>query len=53
LAAETSLPLVCCGDWCGGSLISSAIVSGIAAAENINSKLQQRELPGVNFLDTL
>ncbi len=51
LAAETFLPLVCCGDWCGGNLIESAMLSGIAAAEHINSKLQQRELPGINFLD--
>ncbi|MEO1431022.1 MAG: FAD-dependent oxidoreductase [Cyanobacteria bacterium J06633_8] len=53
LPAETSLPLVCCGDWCGGNLIDGAILSGIAAAEHINSKLQQRELPGINFLDVL
>ncbi|MCJ8280040.1 MAG: FAD-dependent oxidoreductase [Rivularia sp. ALOHA_DT_140] len=53
LPAETSLPLVCCGDWCGGNLVEGAIVSGIAAAEYINSKLEQRELPGINFLDVL
>ncbi len=53
LAAETSLPLVCCGDWCGGNLIYSAIVSGIAAAEYINSKLKQRKLPGIDFLNAL
>lgn len=53
LPAETLLPLVCCGDWCGGNLVESAILSGISAAEYINSKLQQRELPGINFLDVL
>ena len=53
LPAETAIPLVCCGDWCGGNLIESAMLSGIAAAEDINSKLQQRELPGINFLDAL
>ncbi|MEO1765578.1 MAG: FAD-dependent oxidoreductase, partial [Cyanobacteria bacterium J06629_18] len=53
LPADTSSPLVCCGDWCGGNLVESAILSGIAAAEHINSKLQQRELPGINFLDVL
>ncbi len=53
LPAETSSPLVCCGDWCGGNLIESAVYSGIAAAEYINSKLQQRELPGIDFLDVL
>ena len=52
LPAE-SLPLVCCGDWCGGNLIESAMLSGIAAAENINNQLQQRELPGIDFLDAL
>ncbi|MBV6625697.1 MAG: FAD-dependent oxidoreductase [Rivularia sp. (in: Bacteria)] len=53
LPAETPSPLVFCGDWCGGNLIESAILSGIAAAEHINSKLQQRELPGINFFDAL
>ena len=53
LAAETSSPLACCGDWCGGNLIEGAMLSGIAAAEYINSKLQQRELPGIDFLNAL
>jgi predicted NAD/FAD-dependent oxidoreductase len=53
LAAKTSSPLVCCGDWCGGDLIESAMLSGIKAAEFINSKLQQRELSGIKFLDAL
>ena len=53
LPADTSSPLVFCGDWCGGNLVESAIVSGIAAAEYINSKLQHRELPGIGFLDVL
>ena len=53
LAAETSSPLVCCGDWCGGNLIESAMLSGIATAEYINSQLQQRELPGIDFLNAL
>ncbi|MEB3217673.1 MAG: FAD-dependent oxidoreductase [Nostocales cyanobacterium 94392] len=53
LAAETPSPLVCCGDWCGGNLIESAMLSGIAAAEYINSQLEQRELPGIDFLNTL
>ncbi|BAY85624.1 FAD dependent oxidoreductase [Calothrix parasitica NIES-267] len=53
LPADTSSPLVFCGDWCGGNLVESAILSGIAAAEHINSKLQQRELPGIDFLDVL
>ncbi|MBF2014531.1 MAG: FAD-dependent oxidoreductase [Rivularia sp. T60_A2020_040] len=53
LAAETPSPLVCCGDWCGGNLIESAMLSGIAAAEYINSQLEQRELPGIDFIDAL
>ncbi|MEM1393506.1 MAG: FAD-dependent oxidoreductase [Cyanobacteria bacterium P01_H01_bin.150] len=53
LPAEISSPLVCCGDWCGGNLIEAAMLSGIAAAEYINSKLQQRELPGINFVNAL
>ena len=53
LTAETLLPLVFCGDWCGGNLIESAMLSGISAAEYINSQLQQRELPGIDFLDSL
>ncbi|MEO0686411.1 MAG: FAD-dependent oxidoreductase, partial [Cyanobacteria bacterium J06649_11] len=53
LPADISSPLVCCGDWCGGNLVESAILSGISAAEYINNKLQQRELPGIDFLDIL
>ncbi|NJM19717.1 MAG: NAD(P)-binding protein [Richelia sp. SL_2_1] len=53
LAAETPSPLVCCGDWCGGNLMESAMLSGIAAAEYINSQLEQRELPGIDFIDAL
>ena len=34
------LPIVCCGDWCGGNRIESAINSGFAAAAKINQKLQ-------------
>lgn len=53
LDAETSLPLICCGDWCGGSLIESAMNSGLAAASQINGKLQQRPLPGERFWTVL
>lgn len=51
LSANTALPLVCCGDWCGGNQVEGAMLSGLAAAEQINLQLQQRTLPGVNFLD--
>jgi len=46
------LPLVCCGDWCGGNAVESAMLSGIAAAEQINAQLQQRLLPA-NFSELL
>jgi renalase len=53
LDEKTSIPLICCGDWCGGNLIENAIVSGLAAAEKINDKLQQRNLPGGKFLEAI
>ncbi len=37
LPAPTPFPLVCCGDWCQGNLIESAIASGQAAAQSILS----------------
>lgn len=52
LDANTSQPLVCCGDWCGGDRVESALLSGISAAEQIN--WQQRQLlPANSFLDKL
>ncbi|HEY9877697.1 MAG TPA: FAD-dependent oxidoreductase, partial [Leptolyngbyaceae cyanobacterium] len=53
LHTPTPLPLICCGDWCGGKLIESALQSGLAAAVQINQQLQQRSLPGENFWHTL
>lgn len=40
LTAETLQPLVCCGDWCGGNLISGAVDSGLSAASAVNSQLR-------------
>ncbi|MEO1347498.1 MAG: FAD-dependent oxidoreductase [Cyanobacteria bacterium J06635_15] len=40
-----TLPLLCCGDWCGGQSIGSALDSGIAAAAAINQVLAQKTLP--------
>lgn len=45
LNAATPLPLVCCGDWCGGNLIQGAVNSGLAAAAQINSQMKQISLP--------
>lgn len=53
LSAQTELPLVCCGDWCGGDQIESAMHSGIAAAEELNRQMYSLSLPGYNFLDFL
>jgi len=53
LSAETSLPLICCGDWCGGNQVESAMNSGLAAATQINLRLQQRTLPGIKFFDQI
>jgi renalase len=49
LSANTSLPLVCCGDWCGGDLIEGATLSGLAASEQINQYLHQVDFSNVNF----
>lgn len=47
--AATPLNLVCCGDWCGGNLVESALQSGLAAATHINSQLRQLPLPEYPF----
>lgn len=41
LNAGTSVPLICCGDWCGGNLIESAMNSGLAVADQIKRQLHQ------------
>ena len=50
LSAQTPLPLVCCGDWCGGNLIEGAMHSGLNAAQQINTQLEQKVLLN-NFLE--
>ncbi|RQH20368.1 NAD(P)/FAD-dependent oxidoreductase [Okeania hirsuta] len=50
LTTELPLPLVGAGDWCGGDNIESAFASGLAAANWVNSKLQNLSLPGESFL---
>ena len=37
--SSAHLPLVCCGDWCGGNLVESALESGLAAAQAIDRQL--------------
>ncbi|AFY47500.1 putative NAD/FAD-dependent oxidoreductase [Nostoc sp. PCC 7524] len=49
LSAPAILPLVCCGDWCGGNLVEGAMLSGLAASIEINHQLDQLLLPDVNF----
>jgi renalase len=51
LLAHTPLPLVCCGDWCGGNLIEGAMLSGMAASVAINNQLRQLILPNINFFN--
>ncbi len=53
LNANTPQPLVCCGDWCGGDRVESALLSGISAAEQINQQMQRQLLPANSFLDNL
>ena len=53
LDSQLPQPLICCGDWCGGNLVESALVSGMAAASEINRYLKQIPLPGTNFLTYL
>ncbi|MEA5577611.1 NAD(P)/FAD-dependent oxidoreductase [Anabaena sp. UHCC 0451] len=53
LSANTSLPLVCCGDWCGGNLVAGAMVSGLAAADEIDNQLRHIIPQNLDFLDLL
>lgn len=51
LSTGTPLPLICCGDWCGGNLVEGAMLSGLAAADEINHQLRHLPLDNVNFLN--
>ncbi|MBD2727788.1 NAD(P)/FAD-dependent oxidoreductase [Nostoc sp. FACHB-892] len=53
LSAGSPSPLVCCGDWCGGNLVEGAMLSGLAAADEINHQLRHLLLENVNFLKVL
>ncbi|YAF96700.1 MAG: NAD(P)/FAD-dependent oxidoreductase [Nodularia sp. CChRGM 3473] len=53
LSASSPLPLVCCGDWCGGHLAEDAMISGLAAAMEINHYLRQLPLAtNMNFFQS-
>jgi predicted NAD/FAD-dependent oxidoreductase len=43
LATNFPLPLVCCGDWCGGREAENALVSGCKAAEVIIPNLNHEQ----------
>ena len=45
LSTSTPLPLAACGDWCGNHQIATALESGWAAADRINSSLDRKSLP--------
>lgn len=53
LQAPTEQLLLCGGDWCGGTGITSAFDSGLAIAERLNQQYRQLPLPGTNFLAAL
>ncbi|XHX80021.1 MAG: NAD(P)/FAD-dependent oxidoreductase [Stenomitos frigidus ULC029] len=38
LATETSAPLICAGDWCGGMKVEQAFLSGLAVAEHLSTR---------------
>lgn len=37
--------------WCGGNLVEGAMLSGLAAADEINNQLHHLPLDNVNFLN--
>lgn len=41
LSSPLPLPLACCGDWCGGSSTEAALRSGLAAAVEVSTHLQE------------
>ena len=45
LAANTSAPLICTGDWCGENRVESAFQAGVATANYLNQQLSGHSLP--------
>ncbi|EKQ67063.1 putative NAD/FAD-dependent oxidoreductase [Leptolyngbyaceae cyanobacterium JSC-12] len=42
LTADSELPLVCTGDWCGGMRVESAFLSGLEAASQLSQRLRNQ-----------
>jgi predicted NAD/FAD-dependent oxidoreductase len=51
LSAKNPLHLVSCGDWCGGNLVGGAMVSGVAAAVEIDKQLRNLLPENIDFLE--
>ncbi|OLP19129.1 hypothetical protein BST81_07945 [Leptolyngbya sp. 'hensonii'] len=48
-SAESSPPLICCGDWCPGGLLGAALSSGMAAAHQISHELECLAIPDLDL----
>jgi renalase len=53
LSANTTAPLVCTGDWCGGMRVESALLSGLAAAESLNQQMDDRPIATAQFWNAM
>ncbi len=40
LVSAVPLPIVCCGEWCGGRTVEAALASGMAAAIEVGKLLK-------------
>lgn len=49
LSAIDPLPIACCGDWCGGANVEAALRSGEATAVQLNTLLDGRIVPPLDF----
>jgi predicted NAD/FAD-dependent oxidoreductase len=53
LSANTTAPLICAGDWCGGMRVESALLSGLAAAELLNQQMDDRPIATARFWNAI
>lgn len=53
LTNQVPMPIVCCGDWCGGNRMEGALSSGKAAAIQVNALLKHYLMPGDGFWDVI